>query len=638
MEEFQLTGNGSFGRYQATAGVGEGRFGPVHVGIDPDSSQIVVIRTFTAPLTDAQQQALVGALRRLCDTPLDHASIGRPLDCGTEAGVPYLVHTYLPGQSVDEYLIAHGPRSLSEVAVRVTHLAAAIDFAAAAGVYHGALGPRDIIFAPESSGVSGFGLLQALGEAGIDGHSPSAADDIFGLAALTFELLVGRRFTGGGVREGLLDVPGLDPVVLDLVTRALEDALSPDPAKWPASALQFARSLHEADALWAPTVAAPRTQAAAVPLFEAGRLELGEEFPPEAIAEPRAEAVPLEVPKASSARDSRPAGRLMFDAPLFEEHPVQAEPSHIVEPDTAPDLSIHHVGPPVHHVATVVHRQEGSGWRVAAVAALVAMIVSGGLAAAYYFGSRPEVADGTVASTASAPATPEPVAPVAPAPEPAAAPEIGQESTEPVSEPVSPPVPPVVTEPTPPAASAQSQPARSEPRSSESPPRTADPRPAVPDPLTLSGRVLVRSNPPGAQVLVDGQPRGETPVAIRGLDFGEHTIAVTAAGHTRWEQRATLTADRPSQSFEIALTSTGRTSETVAAAGNLPATLQVDSRPSGAQVWMNGTLVGTTPLVLTTVDAGSHAVRIELPGYRAWTTSIQVVRGERARVAASLEK
>jgi hypothetical protein len=140
-------------------------------------------------------------------------------------------------------------------------------------------------------------------------------------------------------------------------------------------------------------------------------------------------------------------------------------------------------------------------------------------------------------------------------------------------------------------------------------------------------------------VLVDGQSRGDTPVAIRGLEFGEHTIAVTAAGHVRWEQKVTLTADRPSQSFEIVLATTaGRSSETVAAAGNVPATLQIDSRPSGAQVWMNGTLVGTTPLVLPTVDVGSHAVRIELPGYRPWTTSIQVTRGERARVAASLEK
>jgi serine/threonine protein kinase len=616
--------------------VGEGRFGPVHVGIDPESSQIVVIRTFTLPLTGDQQQALVDALRRLCDTPLDHASIGRPLDCGVQDGIPYLVHTYLPGQSVDEYLAAYGPRPLSEVAIRVTHLAAAIDFAAAVGVYHGALGPQDIIFAPESSGVSGFGLLQALGAAGVDAHAPSAADDIYGLAAMTFELLVGRRYTGGGVREGLLEVPGLDPVVLDLVSRALEDALSPDPSKWPAGALQFAKSLHEADALWAPTVAVQRP--APTPIFETGRLELGEEFPAESERHVPEPPVPHDLPPPQ-AREARPPGRPMFDAPLFESARVADEPSRFEErhPEPEPELRFRHVAAPVHQPVTpMVHREESSGWRVAAVAALVAMVVTGGLGAAYYFGSR--AGDSTASVAPALPPQGEQIAQSTPPP-PVAEPEIRNDGAEPLP---PQPAPPPVAEPAapvPPPAATPPQPLSPATPRSEPAPRAGDSQPAVVDPLTLSGRVLIRSNPPGAQVLVDGQSRGDTPVAIRGLEFGEHTIAVTAAGHVRWEQKVTLTADRPSQSFEIVLATTaGRSSETVAAAGNVPATLQIDSRPSGAQVWMNGTLVGTTPLVLPTVDVGSHAVRIELPGYRPWTTSIQVTRGERARVAASLEK
>jgi hypothetical protein len=48
--------------------------------------------------------------------------------------------------------------------------------------------------------------------------------------------------------------------------------------------------------------------------------------------------------------------------------------------------------------------------------------------------------------------------------------------------------------------------------------------------------------------------------------------------------------------------------------------------------------VGTTPLQLSSVETGSHALRLELPGYRPWTTSVSVSRGERARVAASLEQ
>jgi hypothetical protein len=68
------------------------------------------------------------------------------------------------------------------------------------------------------------------------------------------------------------------------------------------------------------------------------------------------------------------------------------------------------------------------------------------------------------------------------------------------------------------------------------------------------------------------------------------------------------------------------------------ALLEVDSRPAGAQVWVDGRLVGTTPLQVSGVGAGSHEVRLELRGYRPWRTSVSVGRGARARVAASLEQ
>lgn len=69
-----------------------------------------------------------------------------------------------------------------------------------------------------------------------------------------------------------------------------------------------------------------------------------------------------------------------------------------------------------------------------------------------------------------------------------------------------------------------------------------------------------------------------------------------------------------------------------------PGVLQVDSRPRGAQVFVDGRLVGTTPLMLTEVRPGSHAVRIDLRGHRRWVASVDVAPGERQRVAASLER
>jgi hypothetical protein len=66
--------------------------------------------------------------------------------------------------------------------------------------------------------------------------------------------------------------------------------------------------------------------------------------------------------------------------------------------------------------------------------------------------------------------------------------------------------------------------------------------------------------------------------------------------------------------------------------------LAVDSRPRGAEVLLDGRRVGMTPLLLNDVPSGTHAVRIVLPDYRRWATSVSVTAGARARVAASLER
>ena len=48
--------------------------------------------------------------------------------------------------------------------------------------------------------------------------------------------------------------------------------------------------------------------------------------------------------------------------------------------------------------------------------------------------------------------------------------------------------------------------------------------------------------------------------------------------------------------------------------------------------------VGTTPLTLATVPTGTHAVRLELEGYRRWSSTVRVTAGERNRVTASLDQ
>jgi hypothetical protein len=75
--------------------LGEGRFGPVFLARRVDDDP-VLIRTFTVPLADLQRGRLLAALKTLCDRPLEHPSIARPMEAGVQDGRPYLVHAYLP--------------------------------------------------------------------------------------------------------------------------------------------------------------------------------------------------------------------------------------------------------------------------------------------------------------------------------------------------------------------------------------------------------------------------------------------------------------------------------------------------------------------------------------------------------------
>ena len=68
-----------------------------------------------------------------------------------------------------------------------------------------------------------------------------------------------------------------------------------------------------------------------------------------------------------------------------------------------------------------------------------------------------------------------------------------------------------------------------------------------------------------------------------------------------------------------------------------PASLQVASRPGGAEVIVDGKSVGRTPLSME-MSPGSHEVRLSLPGFKSWTTTVDVKPGITVRVSGSLEQ
>ena len=186
--------------------------------------------------------------------------------------------------------------------------------------------------------------------------------------------------------------------------------------------------------------------------------------------------------------------------------------------------------------------------------------------------------------------------------------------------------------PDPPAAVA-------DPPVASSPPSTVVPPTAAEAPPVISGRVSVRTTPPGALVTLDGSARGAAPVSIEDVSTGVHRLRVTAPGHVPDEREITVSSAAPTTTVNIALTPLAAVNAPDRdATGALGAgSLQVLSRPAGATVSVDDVVVGVTPLEVGDVTLGTRHVRIELPGYRPWITEVDVSRSAQVRVGASLE-
>ena len=103
-------------------------------------------------------------------------------------------------------------------------------------------------------------------------------------------------------------------------------------------------------------------------------------------------------------------------------------------------------------------------------------------------------------------------------------------------------------------------------------------------------------------------------------------------------RRSLAVRPKPARAKQIAPT-TARAAAT--ASPNEPTfhgTLSIRSEPLGALVWVDGELIGATPLILKKVVAGSRVVRIESGGYERWSAAARVVANKETSILASLQR
>ena len=182
--------------------------------------------------------------------------------------------------------------------------------------------------------------------------------------------------------------------------------------------------------------------------------------------------------------------------------------------------------------------------------------------------------------------------------------------------------------------------------------------------------IEITSVPAGADVELDGNFIGNTPSTI-GVSPGDHTISVKKKGYKTWERKikvssgkvnvfAELEADTKQSSAEGATTAIPGSEESerktepavsehpvppvamanvtasASASENLGA-VSFTSDPSGAEVYVDHTLVGKSPITLN-LKLGHHYVRMFAKDYKNWSEQFTIVTGPELRLTAVLEK
>lgn len=67
------------------------------------------------------------------------------------------------------------------------------------------------------------------------------------------------------------------------------------------------------------------------------------------------------------------------------------------------------------------------------------------------------------------------------------------------------------------------------------------------------------------------------------------------------------------------------------------ATFDITSEPTGAEVYVDGELVGSTPVTAYTLAAGRHEIEFRKKGFRAWKRNLTVASSQQGQLNAELE-
>jgi len=137
------------------------------------------------------------------------------------------------------------------------------------------------------------------------------------------------------------------------------------------------------------------------------------------------------------------------------------------------------------------------------------------------------------------------------------------------------------------------------------------------------GSIEIKSDPSGANILIDGIEKGKTPVNIGNIESGIHSLIISYPGYERLQKRVMVEDGKLLEVSEYLVPMTG--------------SLTILSEPVGAMVYLDNVQKDVTPCNIDDIPIRDYIVELKLKDYQTITKRVTVQYGENTTQKISLE-
>ncbi|HEX7961336.1 MAG TPA: serine/threonine-protein kinase, partial [Terriglobales bacterium] len=208
MEETKTTIT-KIGKYDVIDVLGEGGMGIVYRAVDNRIGRLVAIKMMTGGYADNPD--LLKRFYREAQSAgsLQHPNIVIIYDLGEEAGNPYMVMEYMPGEPLDKIIDIRRPMSIVDRLGIIIQVSSALNYAHQHGIVHRDIKPGNVMVMPDGSvkildfGIARvqdksmtktgqiIGTINYMSPEQLKGQVVDGRSDIFSAGVVLYELLSG---------------------------------------------------------------------------------------------------------------------------------------------------------------------------------------------------------------------------------------------------------------------------------------------------------------------------------------------------------------------------------------------------------------------------------------------------------------